>query len=214
MDRWSKVKDRIGSMPKPKIEFQETDYGIWQKSHLPNVTEGTVGLTYAHFFMPAGFYRIETHGRRGLVRKFQSWYVPVDDTHTKRFQVGFVPLGEGRPPYEWPADRDYIQPGPENDYFRSYDEVDTISGIPVNAPGTMVKGFLVQDNMVNETQGEIADRRQEHLGVHDKVLAAMRVMMLVAINDVREGRDPRHVIRDPAGNEIVYVGGTDEQELA
>jgi hypothetical protein len=214
MDNWSRVKKRIASMPKPKIEFRETDYGIWQKSQLPNVTEGTVGLSYAHLFMPAGFFRIEPHGRRGIIRKFQSWYVPVDDTRTKRFQVGFVPLREGGEVYVWPADRDYIQPGPENDYFRNYQEVDTISGIAVNAPGTTVKGFLVQDNMVNESQGEIADRSQEHLGAHDKVLMAMRVMMLLAIEDIRKGRDPRHIIRDPAKNEVVRVGGEEEFELA
>lgn len=213
MDNWSKVKKQVASMPKPRIEFLETDYGIWQKSQLPNVSEGTVGLTYAHFFMPAGFFRIETHGRSGLTRKFQSWYVPMDDTHTKRFQVGFVPLGDDRKPYQWPPARDYVQPGPENDYFRNYDEVDTICGIPVNAPGTTVKGFLVQDNMVNESQGEIADRSQEHLGAHDKVLTAMRVMMLVAIDDVRKGRDPKHTIRDPAQNRVVYVGGKEELEL-
>ena len=213
MDNWSKVKKRVASMPKPKIEFLETEYGIWQKSQLPNMTEGTVGLTYAHFFMPAGFFRIETHGRRGLTRKFQSWYVPVDDTHTKRFQVGFVPPGEDGKLFVWPPDRDYVQPGPENDYFRNYEEVDTICGIPVNAPGTTVKGFLVQDNMVNEGQGEIADRAQEHLGAHDKVLTAMRVMMLVAIEEMRKGRDPKHIIRDPAENQVVYVGGKEELEI-
>lgn len=213
MDNWSKVKHRLATMPKPRVEFEETEYGIWQKSRLPNVGEGTVGLTYAHFFMPAGFFRIETHGRRGLTRKFQSWYVPIDDTHTKRFQVGFVPWGEDKRPYEWPKEHSYTQPGPENDYFRSYGEVDTISGIPVNAPGTSVKGFLVQDNMVNESQGPVAERSQEHLGSLDKVLHAMRVMMLVAIEDVRKGKDPRHTIRDPAKNEMVYVGGKEEMEI-
>jgi hypothetical protein len=39
-------------------------------------------------------------------------------------------------------------------------------------------------------------------------------MMLVAIDEVRKGRDPRHIIRDPAQNKIVYVGGKEEAELA
>ena len=68
-----------------------------------------------------------------------------------RFQVGFAPLKD-KQPYEWPAEQAFVQPGPENDYFRNYEEVDTISGIPVDVPGTTVKGFLAQDNMVNETQ--------------------------------------------------------------
>ncbi len=215
MNKWSKVKHRLASMPKPQIQFVETDYGIWQKSWLPNVSDGTVDLTYAHFFMPAGFMRVQTSLRgKSVVRKFQSWYVPIDDTRTKRFLIGFAPLGEGNQPYEWPSEQDCLQPGLENDYFRNYEEVDTISGIPVNAPGTAVKGFLVQDNMVNETQGPIVDRRKEHLGVLDKVLTAMRVMCLLAIEDVRKGRDPKHILRDPSRNSIVHIAGTDELELA
>jgi hypothetical protein len=38
-------------------------------------------------------------------------------------------------------------------------------------------------------------------------------MMLVAIEDVRKGKDPRHIIKDPSQNEIVYVGGKEEREL-
>ena len=68
--------------------------------------------------------------------------------------------------------------------------------------------------MVNETQGAILDRTQEHLGALDKVLTAMRVMYLLAIEDVQKGRDPRHIIRDPQKNEIVYIRGDEEQELA
>lgn len=202
-------------MPKPQIQFVETEYGIWQKSRLPNVSDGTVGLTYAHFFMPAGFMRVQTGlGDKGLVRKYQSWYVPIDDWLTKRFLVGFAPLGNNQQPYQWPSEQDFLQPGPDNDYFRNYNEVDTISGIPGNAPGTAVKGFLVQDNMVNETQGPIVDRREEHLGMLDKVLTAMRVMCRLAIEDVEKGRDPKHIIRDPAKNEMVAIAGTDELELA
>ena len=50
--------------------------------------------------------------------------------------------------------------------------------------------------MVNETQGLIVDRTKEPLGLQDKVLTAMRVMCLVAIDDVHQGRDPKHIIRD------------------
>jgi len=64
MNNWSKVKHRLASMPKPQIEFVETDYGIWQKSRLPNISQGSVGLTYAHFFMPVGFMRIQTYPER------------------------------------------------------------------------------------------------------------------------------------------------------
>jgi phthalate 4,5-dioxygenase oxygenase subunit len=213
MDRWSQVKHKLSTLPKPKIEFKETDYGIWQKSLLPDVSREVTQVVYAHFFMPAGFMRIqESLNRKVGVQKFQSWYVPIDDERTMRFQAGFTPQGKDGKLYAWPAAHDSTPPGPENEYFRDYENADTISGIPVNAPGTAVKGFLAQDNMVNESQGAIVDRRREHLGALDKVLSAMRVMYLVAIEDVRKGKDPKHIFRDAAKNDMVRVGGDEEQE--
>ncbi len=218
VNNWSKVKHMLASLPKHQIEFEETDYGMWQKTYGPGIPDrtrmGTGHPNYYSFFMPAGFVRIERALRRkGRLLKFQSWYVPIDDTHTMRFQVGFAPLDKDKQPYEWPSEQAFVQPGPENDYFRNYEEVDTISGIPVDVPGTTVKGFLVQDNMVNETQGPITDRSQEHLGGLDKHLTAFRVMLLLAIEAVRKGRDPKHIKRDPAENKIVYIPATERLEL-
>jgi len=33
-------------------------------------------------------------------------------------------------------------------------------------------------------------------------------MLLLAIEDVRKGRDPKHIKRDPAENKIVYIRAT------
>ena len=220
VDRWSERKGNIPSLPKSRVEFSETDYGIRQTTHEPNLTLTDLRPLYTYFFMPAGFIRIQINPHVvGHAQKYQSWYVPIDDTHTKRFQVGFTPPGEDGKPYRRPGrERDseapFIQPGPENDYFRNYDEVDTISGIPTNAPGTAVKGFLVQDNMVNESQGPIADRTGEHLGAHDKVLAAMRIMILLAAEDIRKGRDPKHIIRDQSRNGIITFRDAEDAEKA
>ncbi|NIO08687.1 MAG: Rieske 2Fe-2S domain-containing protein [Deltaproteobacteria bacterium] len=217
IDNWSKMKHKLRTMPKREIQFKETDYGIWQTatSHIQADRRGELIPVYAHFFMPTGFMRIqENRFEKGLIQKFQSWYVPMDDSHTKRFQVAFSPLlGNGKA-FEWPPPGDFIQPGPENDYFRNYEEVDTLSGIPLKTSQSNIKGFLCQDNMVNETQGQIVDRTQEHLGALDKVLTAMRVMMLLAIEDVQQGRDPKHILREKAKDEVVYIRGNEEQELA
>jgi hypothetical protein len=132
--------------------------------------------------------------------------------HTVRFQVSFSPPDKQGKLFEWPVDAPYEQPGPQNDYYRRYEEADTISGIPNRTAASAVKGFLVQDSMVNESQGLIADRTKEHLGVHDKVLMALRVMYLVAVEDARQGRDPKHIIRDAEKNKIVYVRGNDAFE--
>jgi 5,5'-dehydrodivanillate O-demethylase oxygenase subunit len=55
-----------------------------------------------------------------------------------------------------------------------------------------------QDRMVVEQQGVIADRPNEHLGVSDGGVIAMRQMMRESLDAVAEGRDPLCVIRDPA----------------
>jgi phenylpropionate dioxygenase-like ring-hydroxylating dioxygenase large terminal subunit len=215
MDQWSKVKADVLRMPKPDLQFTEAEYGIWQRSQmvLPSPTGPWVDLLYAHFFMPAGFLRVQSSTRAGTdVKKFQSWYVPIDDTHTRRFQASFAPFANHPEPYQWPGDEDYQRPGPQNDYFRDYERVDTISGIPVRAPGTAIKGFLCQDNMVNETQGPIAERSEERLGAQDVVLSVMRAIYLKALQDVEQGRDPKHIIRDPAENSIVYIRGTEAHE--
>jgi nitrite reductase/ring-hydroxylating ferredoxin subunit len=216
-DDWSKVKHRVAELPKPKVDFVETDYGIWQRTFLPDANLGLVRVLYAHFFMPAGFVRIQDDTQlreNGHVQKHQSWYVPIDDTHTIRFQVGFANFNRHGDPYDWPEERDYEQPGRGNDYYRDYDRVDTICGIPVRTAASGVKGFLAQDSMVNETQGPIVDRSQEHLGVFDKPLAVMRWMYLVALADIKKGKDPKHIIRDPAVNEVVSIRGNDESERA
>jgi len=216
-DNWSSMKQRLAGLPRPRVEFEEAEFGIWQRCHKasPGANGPTMGVIFTYFFMPAGFIRMqESHRGQGDWKKFQSWYVPADDTHTLRFQAAFAPFGTRGEPYEWPADEGFIQPGPENDYFRDYGGVDTISGIPVRTVNSAIKGFLSQDSMVNETQGPIVNRELEHFGAHDPVLAAMRLMMLKAIDDVQQGADPRHILRDPAQNQIFYVRGTEALELA
>jgi hypothetical protein len=67
--------------------------------------------------------------------------------------------------------------------------------------------------MANETQGfPVMDRSLEHLGAHDQPLTATRLTILKAISDVQKGLDPKHIIRDSAENEIVYIRGNDPQE--
>jgi phenylpropionate dioxygenase-like ring-hydroxylating dioxygenase large terminal subunit len=216
-DHWSSMKHRLAGLPRPKVEIAETDYGIWQRCHKasPSPNGPVMNVMYAYFFMPAGFLRVQESSKEsnaGDWKKFQSWYVPSDDTHTLRFQAAFAPFERHGDPYQWPAEADFLAPGPQNDYFRDYERYDTISGIPVNAPGTAIKGFLAQDSMVNESQGPIVDRSLEHLTGHDHVLTAMRKIMLQAIEDVQDGRDPKHVIRDPEFNDIVHIRGLDELE--
>jgi phenylpropionate dioxygenase-like ring-hydroxylating dioxygenase large terminal subunit len=217
---WSKVKHQLFAMPKPVLEHRETDYGLWQKSLLPNITGYGVTadpvLLYTYFIMPAGFLRVqESVPGTGLVQKIQSWYVPIDDDNTVRYQVAFSPpLADGTP-YEWSHERTE-PPSAANDYFRDYGRVDTISGIPVDAHRTPIQpeiSYTPQDMMANEEQGSVCDRSHEHLGANDAIVTAMRRMYFDAMDAVAAGHDPLHILRDPHENELVRIAGHERGEL-
>jgi phenylpropionate dioxygenase-like ring-hydroxylating dioxygenase large terminal subunit len=202
---WSKVKSELLQMPKPRLSYWETDFGLWQESYLPNPFELVMQTIYTGFFMPAGFLRIqEPVPGSGMFQTFQSWYVPEDDTHVMRYIAGFSPPDAQGNPWKW-KEAAYELPSESNDYFRNYDEVDTLTGIPSDAPASWLQGFTPQDSVINELQGDIVDRTLEHLGATDAVLVKMRKVMLEAIDMVERGQRPKHIITDPGENEMVLM---------
>ena len=58
--------------------------------------------------------------------------------------------------------------------------------------------FQAQDAFATESQGAVQDRMQEHLVTSDKPLVAARKLLLKSIHDVREGREPPHILREPS----------------
>ena len=118
--------------------------------------------------------------------------VPVDDEHTQVFRVNFVPSDSEKSPAgaEVPFRFSQLKTGPDK-----YDM-------------SMVSA---QDSMAWETQGYIADRRQEHLGVGDEGIIALRKMLREQIERVQRGFDPIGVIRDPAKNQIIDLGVINER---
>ena len=52
-----------------------------------------------------------------------------------------------------------------------------------------------QDGCATETIGTIYDRSNEHLGYSDKTIIALRKMLLGALSDLAQGKEPPHVIR-------------------
>lgn len=215
---WTQTKNLVKQFTTPEMDFEETDWGIRHTSDLPHVAYNNMLRVYTHFFMPAGFMLLrgdfQSGGREGMT-KTQAWFTPVDDTNTMRINVSWAPDANSLRPIT-----DQMTPGQilagggaynafdrpvTHDYFRDYDNVDTIHGIPMNH-------FRAQDIMVNESQGDMCERTFEHLGGQDHVLTLMRKMMFQSIKDVQEGRDPKHIIRDPELNDIYYIRGPEPAE--
>ena len=65
--------------------------------------------------------------------------------------------------------------------------------------------FQAQDACVIEGAGAIQDRTKEHLVNSDKAIVAARKLLLKGMQDVKEGRDPLHVVRDPQSNNFSHL---------
>ena len=65
--------------------------------------------------------------------------------------------------------------------------------------------FPAHDAFATETPGAIHDRSREHLGTTDICIVAARRALLAAVEDVRSGREPVHVVRDPAANDMSHI---------
>jgi len=61
-----------------------------------------------------------------------------------------------------------------------------------------------------EGPGAIQDRTKEHLVSSDKAIVAARKLLLKGIQDVKEGRDPLHVVRDPSANNFSHIAVVSE----
>jgi LigXa C-terminal domain like len=54
----------------------------------------------------------------------------------------------------------------------------------------------LEDLVLQESQGEIPDRRLEHLGTSDRGVIMLRRIWHRAIEDVANGKDPKGVVRE------------------
>ena len=73
----------------------------------------------------------------------------------------------------------------------------TFTGMGIN--------FQAHDAFATESQGPVQDRTNEHPVSSDKAIIAARKLLLNAIKDVREGRQPQHVIRDASSNRFPHL---------
>jgi len=186
----------------PSLEGIEMDYGVRMLS-CRRIGPDSIYLRVSNIVMPChGF--IPTGGIKGNPDGYTIHsHVPVDDTHSIRFNIHFrrnrpIELEERQHDDEIGPDFLKIR-NLQNNYLidRERQKRENFTGMgPI---------FLVHDACATETMGPIYDRSQEHLGVSDMTVIAVRKFLLNAARAVAAGKEPPHVIRTAEQTDVRHV---------
>jgi phthalate 4,5-dioxygenase len=202
----------------PHLEVERTDFGVRNYAIRSGGDEGCY-VRITNFIMPNIVAVVGSEGRVGEGYTIH-WHVPVDDENHVRFDFFFNRVRPvAREHYEQELATELIdnryRRNKRNRYLQDREQMKT-----TNFSG-MGHHFAAQDAFATETPGPIHDRSREHLGTTDICIVAARRQLLAAIALVQAGRDPIHVIRDPAQNDMsdivvvseVVPAGADHKEL-
>lgn len=174
-------------------EFIRFEFGIKKRrTTSPLASAGKPEVDEHPLLFPSVLRHVAPFRSLQSVRHNLQIRVPVDDHHTQVFRANFVPLADERSPADAPVPFRFtpLKSGP-----REYDM-------------TMVSA---QDSMAWETQGFLADRSSEHLGVGDEGVIELRKLLKEQIERVQQGLDPLGVMRDPARNQLIDLGVINER---
>lgn len=184
----------------PNIDVEITDYGV-RIYTTRNSGADKHYLRITNFVLPnLAAFGGATVGEGYAVH----WHVPIDDTRHWKYIFAFSskqPLAaEIRDKNRADLTPDYrLHRSQANRYQQDRESMRTKSftGLGFN--------FQAHDAFATESQGAVQDRTNEHLVSSDKAIIAARKLLLNAINDVKQGRDPQHVIRDPVRNRLSHI---------
>ena len=195
----------LGEDIAPTIEVEITDYGV-RIYTLRNAGRDKRYLRVTNFVMP----NLAVFGGTTVGDGYSiHWHVPVDDTHHWKYIFAFnrvQPLDDfmrTRSRVELTADYRLTR-NRANRYQQDRDSMktQTFTGMGIN--------FQAHDAFATESQGPVQDRTSEHLVTSDKAIVAARKLLLNAMKDTKDGRDPQHVIRDPKANQLLHLQALSE----
>ena len=185
----------------PAYEIEETDFGL----RLVAIRSAGPDKNYVRVSsfvlpvagcVPAGATTREIDG-------FEiHMYVPIDDTHSWRYDLGFK---RSRPVREEEVHRrrqigpDYRKIRNSRNHYLQDREMQKAANF------TGIEDYLNHDSCVTESMGPIYDRSKEHLGVSDKAVIALRKYLLATVKAFQEGVEPPHLVTDPAKNSFPHI---------
>jgi phenylpropionate dioxygenase-like ring-hydroxylating dioxygenase large terminal subunit len=189
----------------PTIEVDITDYGL-RIFTLRDVGRDKRYLRVTNFVMPnLAAFGGSTVGAGYSVH----WHVPIDDTSHWKYIFAFSrekPLDDfirSRSRVELTADYRLTR-NAANRYLqdRHSMKTQTFTGMGLN--------FQAHDAFATESQGPVQDRTEEHPVTSDKAIIAARKLLLNAMKNAQDGRDPQHVIRDAKSNRLLHLQAMSE----
>jgi phthalate 4,5-dioxygenase oxygenase subunit len=195
----------LGEDIAPTIEVEITDYGLRIYTSRDAGREKRY-LRVTNFVMP----NLSVFGGSSVDHGYSiHWHVPIDDTSHWKYIFAFSrqkPLDNfmrTRSRAELTADYRLTRNG-ANRYQqdRTAMKTQTFTGMGLN--------FQAHDAFATESQGPVQDRTAEHLVTSDKAIVAARKLLLNAMKDTGDGRDPQHVIRDPKANQLWHLQAMSE----
>jgi phthalate 4,5-dioxygenase oxygenase subunit len=184
----------------PFYETAETDFGV--RLIATRNTETQHYVRFSAFVMPV--YGCVPAGRP--TNEMEGYeihtYVPADDTHCWRYDIGFrrdraVRDDEVHRRKQIKPDYTRVR-NAANNYLQDRQMQKTVNF-------TGIEDFLNHDACATESMGPIFDRSKEHLGVSDKAVIAVRKCLLSAVKDLQNGKEPLHIVHDGKRNWFPHI---------
>jgi phenylpropionate dioxygenase-like ring-hydroxylating dioxygenase large terminal subunit len=190
----------VGRNIAPIIDVELTDFGVRIYTvRRPEAQQAYLRVSY--FILPnLSAFPGQTGGEGYSV----NWHVPIDDDHHWKYTFVFssgAPLQKdvvGRERSELTPDYRLVR----NEANRFMQDRESMKSKTYAGMGS---GFQAHDAFATASQGAIQDRTEEHLVSSDKAIIAARKLLAKAIDDVLEGREPPHVVRDPSQNRFPHL---------
>ena len=185
----------------PTVELDLADFGV-RIYTARRVGPDKIYLRVSNFILPN---LCAVPGETGGDGYNINWHVPIDDTHHWKYMMTYrrsAPLdkeGFHRRNAEHATADFRLNRNPGNRYLQDREEMKTktFSG--------MGPWFPVHDAFATESQGPVQDRAREHLVSSDQAIVAARKLLLKAVHDLRDGKEPQHVLRDPSKNRFPHL---------
>jgi nitrite reductase/ring-hydroxylating ferredoxin subunit len=192
------LSEMIDEEPDVDVEPEETSFGIRLVSVWENAP-GESALEVRSYMLPslAGVPGV------GIDGYAVHWHVPMDDEHHWRFVIAFRRDGVL-------SDEDARLNGVERLPNYRVDKSVLARYIQERDLSEPTPNTIAWQTMLAESQGAITDRSQEHLAGSDRGIIAIRTLVYGGIQDVLEGSDPMHVVRDASENAFPEIGAREE----